>query len=164
MSGSYNDLAPAFTDLHIQQQLMTDTATSSSSSSTRIDPNNSDSKHLSRPKLGTRKLSGTIIVPRDDPHVEIQEGEETFDPDDARAMSPRRNSEDLEKMGQDTREKLSQHAKSVQESLLKIFNRLKAVKEEHDKLDSNNKFLQKYIANLMSTSKVTTAGQVATKK
>lgn len=36
-----------------------------------------------------------------------------------------------------------------------IFNRIEAVKEEHDKLDSNNKFLQKYIGDLMSTSKIT---------
>ncbi|KAH8586985.1 hypothetical protein B0O99DRAFT_656598 [Bisporella sp. PMI_857] len=140
---------------------MTNTTTSSCFSSTRIDPNSSDLRHRFRPKLGTRKWSGTILIHRDDPNVKIQEGEETFDPDDARTMSPRRNSEDLEKMGQDTKEKLSQHAENLQESLLKIFDRLEAVKEGHDKLDSNNKFLQKYIANLMSASKVTTAGQVA---
>lgn len=39
-----------------------------------------------------------------------------------------------------------------------IFNRIEAVKEEHDKLDSNNKFLQKYIGDLMSTSKITSTG------
>lgn len=36
-----------------------------------------------------------------------------------------------------------------------IVNRIEAVREEHDKLDSNNKFLQKYIGDLMSTSKIT---------
>ncbi len=45
---------------------------------------------------------------RDDPHIELHEGDETFDPDDARTMSPRRTSEDLEKMGQDARRQLSQ--------------------------------------------------------
>lgn len=50
------------------------------------------------------------------------------------------------------------HAKALQESLLTIFNRIEAVKEEHDKLDNNNKFLQKYIGDLMSTSKITATG------
>lgn len=36
-----------------------------------------------------------------------------------------------------------------------ILSRIEAVKEEHDKLDNNNKFLQKYIGDLMATSKIT---------
>jgi hypothetical protein len=47
-------------------------------------------------------------VPRDAPNVELKKGEEVFDEDDARAMSPRRNSEDLEKMSQEARAQLSQ--------------------------------------------------------
>lgn len=46
---------------------------------------------------------------------------------------------------------------ALQESLLMLFNRIEAVREEHDKLDSNNKFLQKYIGDLMSTSKITSS-------
>jgi hypothetical protein len=49
-------------------------------------------------------------------------------------------------------------------SLLEIFNRIDAVKQEHDKLDSNNKFLQKYIGDLMSTSKITATGSSGRKK
>jgi hypothetical protein len=56
------------------------------------------------------------------------------------------------------------HAKVLQKSLLDIFNRIEAVKEEHDKLDNNNKFLQKYIGDLMSTSKITSAGSSSRKK
>lgn len=56
--------------------------------------------------MGSRKSSGTIIVPREHPRVELKAGDETFDADDARAMSPRRNSEDLEKMSQDARAQL----------------------------------------------------------
>lgn len=56
------------------------------------------------------------------------------------------------------------HAKALQESLLAIFNRIEAVKEEHDKLDSNNKFLQKYIGDLMSTSKITATSSSRAKK
>lgn len=96
-----------------QRPVQDSTSSASSSSSSINEPttsnsNSSKNKHLERPKLGTRKSSGTIIVPRDDPRVEIQPGEEAFDEDDARAMSPRRNSEDLEKMSQDARAQLSQ--------------------------------------------------------
>jgi hypothetical protein len=62
----------------------------------------------SRPKLSSRKSSGTNIIQRDNPRIEIQKGDETFHPDDARAMSPRRNSEDLEEMAQSARKQLSQ--------------------------------------------------------
>jgi hypothetical protein len=108
MSDTNHNPIRTFTGLHTQQQPSTDTAISSSSSLIHIEPHSSDSKHLSRPKLGSCKSSGTNIVPRDDPRVEIQKGEETFDPDDARAISPRRNSKDLEKMAQDAQEELSQ--------------------------------------------------------
>jgi len=114
--------------------------------------------------MTSRKSSGTIIVPREHPRVELKEGDETFDADDARAMSPRRSSQDLEKMSQDARAQLSQHAKVLQQSLLEIFNRIEAVKEEHDKLDNNNKFLQRYIGDLMSTSKITSKGAGGRKK
>jgi len=59
---------------------------------------------------------------------------------------------------------LNRHAKILQKSLLEIFNRIEAVKEEHDKLDNNNKFLQKYIGDLMSTSKITATGASGRKK
>jgi hypothetical protein len=59
---------------------------------------------------------------------------------------------------------LPRHAKILQESLLEIFNRIEAVKHEHDKLDNNNKFLQKYIGDLMSTSKITSTGSSGRKK
>lgn len=57
-----------------------------------------------RPRLGSRKSSGTIIIPRDSPHVELKE--EEYDDGDARTMSPRRSSEEIEKMGQDARQAL----------------------------------------------------------
>ncbi|KAH8602777.1 hypothetical protein B0O99DRAFT_679762 [Bisporella sp. PMI_857] len=129
--------------------------TTNSSSSSSINGDDQRGRHATRPRLGTRKSSGTIIVPREHPRVELKEGDETFDEDDARAMSPRRSSQDLEKMSQDARQQLNEHAKVLQKSLLEIFNRIEAVKEEHDKLDNNNKFLQKYIGDLMSTSKIT---------
>ncbi|KAL7628735.1 hypothetical protein AAE478_000250 [Parahypoxylon ruwenzoriense] len=102
-----------------------------------------------RPRLPNRKSSGTLIVPRDSYQVGPVEPE--LEPDDVRAMSPRRTSEDIEVMGREAREELHKHARALQDSLLMIFNRIEAVREEHDKLDNHNKFLQKYIGDLMST-------------
>ncbi|KAI6777878.1 uncharacterized protein J7T54_004150 [Emericellopsis cladophorae] len=106
-----------------------------------------------RPRLPSRQSSGPLVVPRDSSAVGPVESH--YGPDDVRAMSPRRTSEDIDKMGKEAREELRKHAQALQDSLLTIFNRIEAVREEHDKLDSNNKFLQKYIGDLMSTSKIT---------
>jgi len=84
--------------------------------------------------------------------------------DIARSMSPRRTSEDLEVLGREARDELARQAKALQDSLLMIFHRIEAVKEEHDKLDNHNKFLQKYIGDLMSTSKITASGGSRSKK
>ena len=53
-----------------------------------------------RPRLTSRKSSGTIIVPRN--HVTAEE-EVEYPPDDARAMSPRRNSQETEAIEEATR-------------------------------------------------------------
>ncbi|KAG9238659.1 hypothetical protein BJ875DRAFT_367468 [Amylocarpus encephaloides] len=141
--------------------IQTGTTSSSSSSVHEVPPN--QSQILKRPRLSSRKSSGTIIVPREQ-RTELNDEDEDFDEDDARAMSPRRSSRDLEKMSQDARAHLDEHAKVLQKSLLEIFNRIEAVKEEHDKLDNNNKFLQKYIGDLMSTSKITSTGGASSRK
>jgi hypothetical protein len=80
---------------------------SPSSSSASIAEDGSTNR-LQRPRLTSRKSSGTIIVPREHPRVELKEGDEVFDEDDARAMSPRRSSQDLEKMSQDAKEQLNE--------------------------------------------------------
>ncbi|KAI0022968.1 hypothetical protein F4780DRAFT_120698 [Xylariomycetidae sp. FL0641] len=127
--------------------------TDSSSSSTPDHHHEIHAPTPVRPRLHNRKSSGSLIVPRDSSQVGPVEPE--WEADDVRAMSPRRTSEDLEVMGREAREELHRHAMALQDSLLMIFHRIEAVKEEHDKLDSNNKFLQKYIGDLMSTSKIT---------
>lgn len=132
---------------------------SDSSASTSPSENNEPIIHQpvpTRPRLPSRKSSGPMVVPRDSSAVGPVEPH--FGPDDVRAMSPRRTSEDIDKMGKEAREELRRHAKALQESLITIFNRIEAVREEHDKLDSNNKFLQKYIGDLMSTTKITASG------
>jgi hypothetical protein len=76
-------------------------SSSSSSGSVSEDGAKPDITKLQRPKLGSRKSSGTIIIPRDSTHVELKE--EEYDDGDARTMSPRRSSEEIEKMGQEAR-------------------------------------------------------------
>ncbi|KAF1955338.1 hypothetical protein CC80DRAFT_386338, partial [Byssothecium circinans] len=115
-----------------------------------------DSTKLGRPRLGSRKSSGTIIIPRDSPQVELKE--EEYDDGDARTMSPRRSSEEIEKMGKEAREALIEQAKALQASLLEIVDRVEIVRSEHEKLEGGNKFLQSYIGELMQTSKITSSG------
>ncbi|CAP60241.1 uncharacterized protein PODANS_1_5530 [Podospora anserina S mat+] len=109
-----------------------------------------------RPRLPSRKSSGTMIVSRD---ASVGPMETDFAPDDVRSMSPRRTSEDIEHLGKEARQELQ----TLQDSLIVLFNRIEAVKEEHDKLDNHNKFLQKYIGDLMTTSKITASSSRAKK-
>ncbi|KAI9694990.1 MAG: hypothetical protein M1822_000607, partial [Bathelium mastoideum] len=95
---------------------------------------------LERPKLGTRKSSGTMVIPRDSPHVEIEE--EEYDENDARCMSPRRTTEEIEKLQREAHETLIAQARTLQASLIAIVNKVEAVKSEHEKLEGGNKFLQ----------------------
>lgn len=132
---------------------------SSTSSTSSVD--DQDQSKLQRPRLGSRKSSGTIIIPRDSPHVELKE--EEYDDNDARTMSPRRSSEEIEKMGQEARQALIEQAKALQASLLEIVDRVEVVKSEHEKLEGGNKFLQSYIGELMNTSKITSAGAAKSK-
>lgn len=57
-----------------------------------------------RPRLPSRKSSGTLIVPQGS--SEVGPVPIHLEADDVRAMSPRRNSEDLDKMGREAREEL----------------------------------------------------------
>lgn len=65
-----------------------------------------ESERRGRPRMPGRKSSGTIIVPRDHPEIEI--ATEEFPPDDARAMSPRRNSADVERYAQEAKKSLKE--------------------------------------------------------
>jgi hypothetical protein len=61
---------------------------------------------LRRPGMPGRMSSGTLIVPRDVAEVEV---EEDYGPEDARTMSPRRTSEELDRLGESAREALLQY-------------------------------------------------------
>lgn len=80
---------------------------SDSSQSTTPSDNNEPILHQpvpKRPRLPSRKSSGPLVVPRDSSAVGPVEPH--FGPDDVRAMSPRRTSEDIDKLGKAAREEL----------------------------------------------------------
>lgn len=58
-----------------------------------------------RPRLPSRKSSGTIIVPRESAEA-VEPTDVMIEPGDVRAMSPRRTSEDLEALGREARDEL----------------------------------------------------------
>ncbi|KAK2470375.1 hypothetical protein H9L39_17992 [Fusarium oxysporum f. sp. albedinis] len=76
--------------------------------------------------------------------------ETTTEPDGMRAMSPRMASDDVEALEREMHADLRRHAKALQDSLLLISNRVEAIRKGHEKLDSNNKLLHKYIGDLTS--------------
>ena len=101
-----SSVVPAITEALASPSLST---TSSSASSLNEDvaskhPLGEKTGKLERPKLGTRKSSGTMVIPRDSPHVEIEE--EEYDENDARCMSPRRTTEEIERLQKEAHETL----------------------------------------------------------
>ncbi|TID26702.1 putative bZIP transcription factor [Venturia nashicola] len=117
------------------------------------------SKKTPRPKLHARKSSGTIIVPSH-AKVEVDEYDEEYDEGDARTMSPRRSSEEVDRLEQCAKQAMIEQAKQLQASLLSLCERVDSVRAEHKKLEGGNAFLQSYIGELMQTSKITSAGAV----
>lgn len=83
-----------------------------------------------------------MIVSRDAPTTVV---DSDFEDDDVRAMSPRRNSEEVDKLSEDARRDLIEQAQMLQTSLQAIVDRVETVKSEHEKLEGGNKFLQSYV-------------------
>jgi hypothetical protein len=54
-----------------------------------------------------KKSSGTIIVARDAPDIELED--EEYDSGDARTMSPRRTSEEVDRLEESARQALVQY-------------------------------------------------------
>ncbi|KAJ9645571.1 hypothetical protein H2204_001152 [Knufia peltigerae] len=104
---------------------------------------------MDRPRLGDRQRSNTIIVPKG--RDVVQKEKPQYPPDDARAMSPRRNSEDIERLERGVRESLKEQARSLQSSLAALAEKIDEVKSDHDKLENENRFLQDYIGGLTRT-------------
>ncbi|KAI1963399.1 hypothetical protein LOZ58_002233 [Ophidiomyces ophidiicola] len=121
---------------------------SASSSTSSSDGECERKTRADRPRLA-RQPSASILVPRDHPQIEIEE--EEFPPDDARAMSPRRNSADVERLGREARATLKEQAKTLQSSLHALAERIDEVTTDHDRLETENRFLQDYIGGLTRT-------------
>lgn len=79
---------------------------SESPSQVQSSRHNSRRSRMDRPRLGDRQRSNTIIVPKGRDVVQTEK--RAYPPDDARAMSPRRNSEDIERLERGVRESLKE--------------------------------------------------------
>ncbi|TGZ83541.1 hypothetical protein EX30DRAFT_368889 [Ascodesmis nigricans] len=77
-----------------------------------------------------------------------------YDDMDPRNMSPRRNHDELAQLSAETKARLEEQAKSLQSGLLALLERVERIREEHDKLEGENRFLQEYIGSLMATSRI----------
>ncbi|MCJ1436835.1 hypothetical protein MMC27_006217 [Xylographa pallens] len=89
--------------------------------------------------------SSSMIVSADQPTVDNQD---TFGPDDARAMSPRRSSAECDEMSDAARLSVREHARQAQLSLLEIAESIELVRHDHDRLERQNLALQDYIGGL----------------
>ncbi|RVX66655.1 hypothetical protein B0A52_09406 [Exophiala mesophila] len=114
---------------------------------------------MERPRIGERQRSNTIIVPKGPEVKEV--ARRSYPPDDARAMSPRRNSEDIERLERGLRETLKEQARNLQSSLAALAEKIDEVKNDHDKLESENRFLQDYIGGLTRTMSKDNLGRSA---
>jgi len=104
---------------------------------------------MDRPCLGDRQRSSSIIVPKGRDVIQRERPE--YPPSDARTMSPRRNGGDIERLERGVRESLKEQARSLQSSLAALAEKIDGVKSDHDKLESENRFLQDYIGGLTRT-------------
>ena len=81
-----------------------DSSSSSSTSSEHADESVIHQPIPVRPRLPSRKSSGPLAVPRNSSAVGPTDHD--YGPDDVRAMSPRRTSEDIDRLGKEAREKM----------------------------------------------------------
>ncbi|KAI4208276.1 MAG: hypothetical protein LQ346_000156 [Caloplaca aetnensis] len=118
-----------------------------SNTSTDTDETSSPNK-LGRPRLTHRKSSGTMIIPRDAPTAAPAK---EFPPDDARAMSPRRSSEETDKMLVNVRLSIQhepRRALDMQSGLAAIANQIETVARNCESLDRQNQALQDAIGDM----------------
>ncbi|KAL9006866.1 MAG: hypothetical protein Q9188_000397 [Gyalolechia gomerana] len=117
---------------------------STSNTSTDTDEDSNRSK-LTRPRLMQRKSSGTMIIPRDAP---TEAPPQQFPPDDARAMSPRRSSEETDKMLVSARLSIEKRAQDMQSGLAAIATQIETVSKNCESLDRQNQALQDAIGDM----------------
>ncbi|KAL6714074.1 hypothetical protein ACLMJK_008568 [Lecanora helva] len=123
-----------------------DTSNQTSTSTSDVEEQSKHPNLPVRPRLGTRKSSGTMIVPADHPEIELKE--ETFPPNDARAMSPKRSSAETDRMIGSSRQAIQSHANELQSGLNALVEKVENIKSDHEKLEKTNNDLQEYIGGL----------------
>ncbi|KAK7586294.1 hypothetical protein V3481_009039 [Fusarium oxysporum f. sp. vasinfectum] len=102
--------------------------------------------------LSARQPPSSILGPGKDTREPL---ETAIEPDDTQAMSPQMTSEEVEALKREMHTELHRHAKALRDLLLLIFNRVEAVEKGYEKLDSNEKVLQKYVEDLTSIYQTT---------
>lgn len=98
-----------------------------------------------------------LSVPPNTDAVAVEEEYTMEEPLD-RCTSPRRDSVAIDEIGRQKVHVLRKEAQVMQDSLTDILDRIVRVKENYDRLSSENKFLQDYIGNLMATSNILNKG------
>lgn len=126
-------------------------SSSGSESEVQVDPlsvarPSSRKSRMERPRMAERQRSSSIIIPKG--RDTFQKERPEYGPDDARAMSPRRTSEDLERLELGVRKSLQDQAHVLQSSLQALANRIDEVRQDHDRLENENRLLQEYIGGL----------------
>lgn len=101
----------------LHEPISTAAIMSSPTFSSHSSSDEASSSKLQRPKLGSRKSSGTMIIPRESQQVEMDESEEEYDEGDVRSMSPRRTVEAVEQLGQHARQSLIEYAAPFSSSI-----------------------------------------------
>ncbi|KAI4129729.1 MAG: hypothetical protein LQ338_002113 [Usnochroma carphineum] len=120
---------------------------STSNASTDTDEVSTPNK-LTRPRITQRKSSGTMIIPRDAP---TEAPPQEFSPDDARAMSPRRTSEETDQMLVSARLSIEKRAQDMQSGLAAIASQIETVAKNCESLDRQNQALQDAIGDMTRT-------------
>lgn len=122
--------------------------------------------------MAERQRSSSIIIPKG---LDVYQRERPqYAPDDARAMSPRRTSEDLERLEVDVRKSLQEYvlciitqrmtnfyskAHTLQSSLRALAHRIDEVRQDHDRLENENRLLQDYIGEVTRSMSKDTLGR-----
>ncbi|KAL9601270.1 MAG: hypothetical protein Q9219_002675 [cf. Caloplaca sp. 3 TL-2023] len=86
-----------------------------------------------------------MIIPREAP---TEAPPQDFPPDDARAMSPRRSSEETDKMVVSARLSIEKRAQDMQSGLAAIATQIETVSKNCESLDRQNQALQDAIGDM----------------
>lgn len=98
------DNSPSWTKPSIEDDRVSIPSSSRSGSASEAEGTMRNGEKHQRPKLHTRKSSGTIIVPAASSNIEVDD--EEYDEGDARTMSPRRSSEEVDRLEEGLRQNM----------------------------------------------------------